>query len=245
MIPWVPRLRCESGHPRAVVRFWGGRESCVLARSRSETVICQTPFATWRLSPRPAPEKSERVARTSAREVRGSDLAIAFNLSYSSAVSRVRRLFLADRYFFITVRRLQARAQLAEAGFHWLALAFHRARLMHPFDLTAWVFLPDRGQVICAPVHAPDEHPLRHSNLSRRHHSPARKAADLKSGGPRYLLALAGIILLRKVAEPSPGSFRPPGQAVGPISSRLPWRTCGVSPPPSLRGCRNAPSESR
>ena len=213
MIPWVPRLRCESGHPRAVVRFWGGRESCVLARSRSETVICQTPFATWRLSHRPAPEKSERVARTSALEVRGSDLAIAFNLSYSSAVSRVRRLFLADRYFFITVRRLQARAQLAEAGFHWLALAFHRARLMHPFDLTAWVFLPDRGQVICAPVHAPDEHPLRHSNLSRRHHSPARKAADLKKRRSA-LLACSG---WHYPSPESSGTF--PGELSAPRAS--------------------------
>jgi hypothetical protein len=41
-------------------------------------------------------------------------------------VSRLRRPFLADRYFFITVHLLKERAKLADADFHWLALPFNR-----------------------------------------------------------------------------------------------------------------------
>lgn len=93
----------------------------------------------------------QQVARTSAFEVRGSNLAMALNVSYSSAVSRLRRPFLSDRFFFVTVRRLKERAPLVEADFHLLALAFCRARRMHPFFLTAWVFLPDHWHAICAP----------------------------------------------------------------------------------------------
>jgi hypothetical protein len=52
-------------------------------------------------------------------------------------VSRLRRPFLSDRYFFITVRLLKERAKRAEADFRLLVLAFNRARGMHPFYLTA------------------------------------------------------------------------------------------------------------
>ena len=76
---------------------------------------------------------------------------MASELLYSSAVSRLRRPFLSDRYFFITVRLLKERAKLVDADFHLLALAFNRARVMHPFYLTAWVFLPDHWHAICAP----------------------------------------------------------------------------------------------
>ena len=34
-----------------------------------------------------------------------------------------------------------------------LPRAFHRARALHPFYLTAWVFLPDHWHCICAPRH--------------------------------------------------------------------------------------------
>jgi len=76
-----------------------------------------------------------------------------FAVLYSSAVSRLRRPFLSDRFFFVTVRRLKERAPLVDADFHLLALAFCRARVMHPFFLTAWVFLPDHWHAICAPKH--------------------------------------------------------------------------------------------
>jgi hypothetical protein len=70
-------------------------------------------------------------------------LFIASSVLYSSAVSRLRRLFLSGRFFFVTVRLLKRRSELRDADFHFLALAFRRARVLHPFFLTAWVFLPD------------------------------------------------------------------------------------------------------
>ncbi len=74
-----------------------------------------------------------------------------FALPYSSAVSRLRRPFLCDRYFFLTVRVLKERAKLTEADFQLLALAVNRARVKHRFLWTAWVFLPDHWHAICAP----------------------------------------------------------------------------------------------
>ena len=49
----------------------------------------------------------ERVARTAVVAVRGSSLAIIFAVSYGIAVSKLRRPFLSDRYFLITVRLLR------------------------------------------------------------------------------------------------------------------------------------------
>jgi REP element-mobilizing transposase RayT len=68
-------------------------------------------------------------------------------------VSRLRRPFLSDRFFFVTVRLLKRRSELRDADFLFLALAFRRARVLHPFFLTAWVFLPDHWHAICAPVY--------------------------------------------------------------------------------------------
>ncbi|MDE3178769.1 MAG: transposase [Acidobacteriota bacterium] len=68
-------------------------------------------------------------------------------------MSKLRRPFLSDRYFFVTVRRDKERAALNAADFRLLALAFRRARRLHPFFVTAWVFLPDHWHAICAPVH--------------------------------------------------------------------------------------------
>ena len=74
-------------------------------------------------------------------------------VAYSSAVSRLRRPFLSDRYFFITVRLLRTRTPLSEADFTSLALALNRGRALRPFYLTAWVFLADHWHMICVPVH--------------------------------------------------------------------------------------------
>ena len=68
-------------------------------------------------------------------------------------MSRLRRPFLSDRYFFITVRLLKGRGRLRDADFHQLALALNRTRRQHPFYLTAWVFLPDHWHAICGPVY--------------------------------------------------------------------------------------------
>ena len=72
---------------------------------------------------------------------------------YSSAVSRLRPPFLSDRYFFVTVRLLKERAKLVDADFHLLALGLNRSRALHPFFLTAWVFLPDHLHAICASIY--------------------------------------------------------------------------------------------
>ena len=68
-------------------------------------------------------------------------------------MSRLRRPFLSDRYFFVTVRRLKERTALLESDFRLLALAFNRSRRLHPFFLTAWVFLPDHWHAVCAPAY--------------------------------------------------------------------------------------------
>ena len=72
---------------------------------------------------------------------------------YSSAMSRLRRPFLSDRYFFVTVRLLKGRARLQDADFQLMAVALNRTRRQHPFYLTAWAFLPDHWHAICAPVY--------------------------------------------------------------------------------------------
>ena len=56
----------------------------------------------------------------------------------SSGVSRLRRPFLSDRFFNITVRLLERRRKLDDADFERLALSIRRARAEHPFFLTAW-----------------------------------------------------------------------------------------------------------
>ncbi|MCL5005607.1 MAG: transposase [Acidobacteria bacterium] len=68
-------------------------------------------------------------------------------------MSRLRRPFLSDRYFFITVRLLRRREKMTDADFVLLAQAFNRVRSLHPLLLTAWVFLPDHWHAICAPRH--------------------------------------------------------------------------------------------
>ena len=72
---------------------------------------------------------------------------------YSSRVSRLRRPFLSDRFFFITVRLLKQHDELRDSDFRCLALACRRARLLHPFLLPAWVFLPDHWHALCALAH--------------------------------------------------------------------------------------------
>ena len=68
-------------------------------------------------------------------------------------MSKLRRPFLSNRYFFITVRLLPRRTKLTEPDFTLWARAFNRARALHPFHLTAWAFLPDHWHCICAPVY--------------------------------------------------------------------------------------------
>jgi hypothetical protein len=93
-------------------------------------------------------------ARTADFAVRVSSAAIIATVHYSIAASKLRRPFLSD--FFIAVRLLRRREEFTEPDFALLARAFNRARALHPFYLTAWVFLPDPsadGHGICAPVY--------------------------------------------------------------------------------------------
>jgi hypothetical protein len=48
-------------------------------------------------------------------------------------VSKLRRPFLSNRCFFITVRLLKRRTKLTESDLILLARAFNRARALHPF----------------------------------------------------------------------------------------------------------------
>jgi REP element-mobilizing transposase RayT len=111
-------------------------------------------------------------------------------------VSRLRRPFLSDRYFFVTVRLLRPRVKMTDGDFARLAQAFNRARAWHPFLLTAGVFLPDRWHAICAP-----QHPLTISlvvkSLKPLAQSCARSA--LLCGlylKPRHLLISYSVIVL-------------------------------------------------
>jgi hypothetical protein len=94
------------------------------------------------------------------------------------------------------VRFLKRREKLTEPDFALLARAFNRARALHPFYLTAWVFLPDHWHCICAPVH-PTTISLAMKSVARTavfavHGSSIEKAADHRSGGPRYRFRAAG-----------------------------------------------------
>jgi putative transposase len=66
-------------------------------------------------------------------------------------MSRLRRLVLSDRFFFITCRVLRRRETLGEAEFEHLARVVRERREQHGFLLTAWVFLPDHWHAIFFP----------------------------------------------------------------------------------------------
>jgi REP element-mobilizing transposase RayT len=72
-------------------------------------------------------------------------------LRQSVSVSRLRRLVLSDRYFFLTVRLLKGKTEMVEGDFQLLAEALREARQRQGFRLTAWVFLPDHWHAILYP----------------------------------------------------------------------------------------------
>jgi putative transposase len=65
-------------------------------------------------------------------------------------MSRLRRLVLSDRYFFVTCNRLRTRRILGEDDFEILARVIAERRAEHGFLLTAWVFLPDHWHATLA-----------------------------------------------------------------------------------------------
>ena len=68
-------------------------------------------------------------------------------------MSRLRRLVLSDRFFFVTCRLLPRRRLLAESEFACLARVIAERRRKHGFLLTAWVFLADHWHAILFPRH--------------------------------------------------------------------------------------------
>jgi putative transposase len=68
-------------------------------------------------------------------------------------VSRLRRLVVSDRWFFITCRLHPRRRILSPLEFTTLAAVIDERRAEHGFLLTAWVFLPDHWHAIFYPRH--------------------------------------------------------------------------------------------
>jgi len=66
-------------------------------------------------------------------------------------MSRLRRLVLSERFFFVTCRAHSLRRDLNESEFACLADVFAERRRVHGFLLTAWVFLPDHWHAIIFP----------------------------------------------------------------------------------------------
>ena len=68
-------------------------------------------------------------------------------------MSRLRRPFLSNKFFFLTVRLLEGRTELADGDFGVLPQTLREARQRYGYELTAWVFLPDHWHAILYPRH--------------------------------------------------------------------------------------------
>ena len=66
-------------------------------------------------------------------------------------MSRLRRLAVSHRWFFVTCRLLPRRRILSELEFACLARVIREHCKEHAFLLTAWVFLPDHWHTIFYP----------------------------------------------------------------------------------------------
>ena len=66
-------------------------------------------------------------------------------------MSRLRRLVVSDRFFFVTCRLLPRRGKLQGSEFERLARVLRERREEYHFLLTAWVFLPDHWHAIIFP----------------------------------------------------------------------------------------------
>ena len=63
-------------------------------------------------------------------------------------MSRLRRIAISDRYFFVTCNLARNRSLLREPGFGNLSGAIAQSRQEQGFWVTAWVFLPDHWHAI-------------------------------------------------------------------------------------------------
>ena len=83
-------------------------------------------------------------------------------------MSRLRRLVVSGRFFFISCRLLPRRGRLTESEFERLARVVRERREKYHFLLTAWVFLPDHWHTIFFPRRAGADPRLVGSAMSRR-----------------------------------------------------------------------------
>ncbi len=90
-------------------------------------------------------------SKVAPRFIGAALVAGALDPGYNRGMSRLRRLTLSDRYFFVTCNLLRSRSALAERDFERLASSLARMREKHGFALTAWVFLPDHWHAIVYP----------------------------------------------------------------------------------------------
>jgi REP element-mobilizing transposase RayT len=63
-------------------------------------------------------------------------------------MSRLRRLVISNRYFFVTCNLRHTRTWLEDRDFEILARVIDARRQAHGFLLTAWVFLPDHWHAV-------------------------------------------------------------------------------------------------
>ncbi len=68
-------------------------------------------------------------------------------------MSRLRRLVVSDRWFFVSCCVLPKRGRFSDPDFSCLAQIIRERRAEHGFLLTAWVFLPDHWHAILYPSH--------------------------------------------------------------------------------------------
>ncbi len=68
-------------------------------------------------------------------------------------MSRLRRLYVSDRFFFVTCQLHRGRRLLDEDDFTALAEGIQLTRQAHGFLLTGWVFLPDHWHAVIFPRH--------------------------------------------------------------------------------------------
>ena len=66
-------------------------------------------------------------------------------------MSRLRRPFLSERFFFLTVKLLPRCKNLADGDFACLARCLDAVRRRQRLLITAWVFLPDHWHAILFP----------------------------------------------------------------------------------------------
>jgi REP element-mobilizing transposase RayT len=72
-------------------------------------------------------------------------------LRYTKSMSRLRRLQVTGKTFFITCNLLPVRTQLTEVDFEALASAVVRVRTRREFLFTGYVFMPDHWHALIIP----------------------------------------------------------------------------------------------